>query len=150
MEKQDKHFSDLMLEEFKRIRENDPDSSIDVWDVFISLVGKEKNHLLVMKADLPILESLVQGNSIIKTSRNLGIPSKAVRIVSALWGIEPLELTLDFNPLLVYNRGMSDVEMREKLKDIIFEDLSLEVYKTIIDNIETYLSIVDYIEEFDK
>jgi hypothetical protein len=150
MEKQDKHFSDLMLEEFKRIRENDPDSSIDVWDVFISLVGKEKNHLLVMKADLPILESLVQGNSIIKTSRNLGRPSKAVRIVSALWGIEPLELTLDFNPLLVYNRGMSDVEMREKLKDIIFEDLSLEVYKTIIDNIETYLSIVDYIEEFDK
>ena len=150
MEKQDKHFSDLMLEEFKRIRENDPDSSIDVWDVFISLVGKEKNHLLVMKADLPILESLVQGNSIIKTSRNLGIPSKAVRIVAALWGIEPLELTLDFNPLLVYNRGMSDVEMREKLKDIIFEDLSLEVYKTIIDNIETYLSIVDYIDEFDE
>jgi hypothetical protein len=145
-----RHFSDLMLEEYNRLREDEPEINHSVWDVFISLVGREKNHLLVMKADLPIIEGLAEGQSVIRVSRSLGIPSKAIRRVADIWGIEPMEVALDFNPVLVYNRGMTPEQMKYKLEDILFDEISLETYEKIINNIEAYLDIVKYIEEVDE
>lgn len=146
----DKAFSELMLDEFNRLRQEQPDRILSVWDVFMSLVSREKRHLSVIKADLLIIEVLAQGNSIIRVSRMLGIPSKVVRKVASLWGVEPMELTLDFNPLMVYNKGMSAIGMKNKMQDIMFKDVDIAIFEQAISNIEIYHTLLDYVDEFDN
>lgn len=125
-------------------------SNVTVWDAFLSLVEGEDTFLLSMKADVPILECLAKGFSLGRTAGYLSIPAKDVQTVADVWGVTPSKVTLDFNPLLVYNRGMSGQELKNHMSDILPTPLSDREYDSIIANIEVYNTVDRYLREMDN
>lgn len=122
-----------------------------VWGAFLKLVGTEHDRaVMAMKADLPIVERIATGTSVRAAARQFSIDSHVVYEVAKLWGLTPLEETLDFNPLLVYTRGMTPDQMEEHMVDILPIRLKKIDYEHIINNIERYKDMADFIEERDK
>lgn len=142
-------FIDLVLEEWERLRKTAHDVSL--WDAFTSLVRENVPvYLLTLKADMDIIEYIAQGYNISAVHRMTGIASKDIREVIDTWGLQPLEQTLDFNALLMYNRGMTASELSYKMNDFLPKPLSFDVYEKIIHNIERYYDLERFIKEHEK
>lgn len=130
-------FSRMLLNEWNRLRETKLD--VTLWEAFLSLVGdKVPHYILALRADYDILHLLVSGNSVLSVYRKTGIPTKEIRNVAFTWGITPMNETLDFDPLLVYNENMTPEQMMNKMNYLLPKPLSLDVYKIIIENIEQF------------
>lgn len=142
---------DIWLEEFDKLREENPHKEITAWDVFLSLTsGKQEKYLLTLKADIDILRKIAEGNSLIRISRALSIPSKSIREVASTWGMEPLIETLDFNPLIVYNRGMTAEEMWAHVETIVPSIPDVKEFYRIVLNAERYNDLIDFLKESDN
>jgi hypothetical protein len=137
------------MEEWHRLKETTMDA-VTVWDAFISLIkDKFPVYLVTLKADILLLEYIAGGLSVNFIFQKEGIPSKVVRKTAFTWGLVPLEQTLDFNPLMVYNSGMTSSSLELRMNDILPSPLRSSVYKTIIDNIERYLELKEILRKED-
>ncbi len=76
-----------------------------------------------------------------------GIPSKAIRKVAFTWGMEPLEQTLDFNAVLMYNRGTTVDTLYMSMNDFLATPLPYETYEIVIQNIEKYFDLERFLRE---
>ena len=139
----------VLMEEWHRLRETTTDE-VSLWDAFISLIkDKFPVYLVTLKADILILEYIAGGLSVNFIFQKTGIPSKVVRKTAFTWGLVPLEQALDFNPLMVYNNGMSPSALELHMNEILPNPLRSSVYKTIIDNIERYLELKEILRKED-
>src|SRR3989304_8344452 len=99
-----KALKEELLDEYYRLRE-ETSKGLTAWDVVYSYLVRQgaEGYLITLKADIEILKLIAEGLSVSSISNRLGTSSKSVLTAANLWGMEPLELTLDFNPFLVYN-----------------------------------------------
>lgn len=149
--REEEFLKDIVMAEWDRLREKHPNATITVWDAFISLASdKEDSYVLMLKADLEILKKIAEGHSLIKISRSMNIPSKTIRRVAAVWGMEPLTQTLDFNPLMVYNKGMSWLELMSKVEGILPNMPDEETLRTAHSNVERYIDLFDFLGEIER
>jgi len=126
-------------------------SEVSVWDAFISLLEKGTDvHILILKADLEILKFIAGGYSIRSTARLIGISTEEVNTVIRTWGfIPPIGETLDFNPLLVYNDGMSAKDFMFEVNDVLPIPINFSDAETIVLNIERYRDLERIAKEND-
>lgn len=138
---------ELITEEWERLSALRLD--VTVWDAFISLVkDKAEVYLLILEADLEILRFIADGYSVKATARIMDIPTVEVNMVIKAWGfLPPLGETLDFNPLLVYNMGMSAVDFMYEVNDVLPIPITLSDAETIVLNIERYKDLERLVEE---
>jgi len=138
---------ELITEEWERLIALRLD--VTVWDAFISLVkDKAEVYLLILEADLEILRFIADGYSVKATARIMDIPTVEVNMVIKAWGfLPPLGETLDFNPLLVYNMGMSAVDFMYEVNDVLPIPITLSDAETIVLNIERYKDLERLVEE---
>ena len=123
---------------------------VSLWDAFVSLVKDRVSvYLITLKADMTLLEYIARGLSVRSIFQKTGIPSKMVRKAAFTWGLTPLHKTLDFNPFLVYNSGMTPSMLELLMKDILQEPLDLVTCKTIITNIERYKELQEILRKED-
>lgn len=141
-----KNFTDSLLNLWNQLQVESPDTTL--WDAFIVMVGdKAPTYMLYLKADIDILKYVAQGSNIMSIHRRTGIPSKAIRNVVFTWGVTPLEETLDFDALLVYNSGMRAETLAEKMNDLLPIPMEIAIYGQIIANIERYNELNTLIKE---
>lgn len=139
----------VLMDEWYRLWSITSDD-VSLWDAFISLIkDKVPVYLVTLKADMLVLEYVAGGLSISSIFQTTGIPSKFVRKIAFIWGLTPLELTLDFNPLSVYNVGMTPRTLELQMNEILSKPLDSAVYETIINNIERYLELQDILRKED-
>ena len=143
------NLSEILMKELKSLRTTEDAPTL--WDAFVSLVGDQVPvHVLILKADMRILQHIAEGRAVRAIHQMTGIPSKAVRKIAFTWGMEPVDEDLDFNALLVYNSGMT-VEMFEfKMNELLPLPLNSSIYKRLIENIERYLDLQLVLEEEDS
>jgi len=140
----------ILLKEWHKLKDTTGED-VSLWDVFISLIkDKVPVYLVTLKADIFILKYIASGLSINTIFQRTGIPSKAVRKVAFTWGLTPLEETLDFNPLLVYNMGMSPESLKAHMDEILPRPVSLELCEIAINNIERYFELDRILREEDR
>ncbi len=138
----------IIMEEWHRL--NTTTEDVSVWDAFISLIkDKVPVYLVTLKADMLVLEYIAGGLSASSIFQKTSIPSKVVRKTAFTWGLVPLKEALDFNPLLVYNSGMTPEMLEFRMNDILPEPLDLLTYEIVIDNIERYLELREILRKED-
>jgi hypothetical protein len=96
---------------------------------------------------LPIIEKLADGFSVASVANFFAISSKDVYEVAEIWGIRPLEFTLDFNPLLVYNRGMTLESFLAEINEYLPIPLKRETAVISLVNVKRYYEILDFLKE---
>lgn len=139
-------FSESIIKEWERLRSEKTDVSL--WEAFTNLVKDSvQPHVLTLRADMDIVRYLAQGYNVSAIHRMTGIPSKAVRKIAFTWGLEPLEETLDFNVFLMYNRGMTADMLFRRMNDFLPKPLPYETYITVINNIERYYDLEEFLQE---
>jgi len=139
-------FIEQILTEWEHLRSQRHDVSL--WDAFVSLVkDKVPVYLITLRADIDIIKHIAQGYNIPAIHRMTGIPSKEIREVAFTWGLEPLETTLDFNALLMYNSGMTADILYARMNDFMASPLSFDVYEEVIHNIERYYDLEKFLLE---
>jgi len=145
-----KTFRESMNERLDSLRELRRDREITVWDLFLSLVdGRVEQYILVLKADLPILELLARGMSPSYIAGTMGIKTAEVVEVANLWGFKPLNVTLDFNPFYVYKDDMPvDVFMLE-INEILAIPISLDMARNVVYNIKQLKNVKLFLEDVD-
>jgi hypothetical protein len=140
-----------LLDEYYRLRE-ETSKGLTAWDVVYSYLVRQgaEGYLITLKADIEILKLIAEGLSVSSISNRLGTSSKSVLTAANLWGMEPLELTLDFNPFLVYNNEDTPDSLMAKINEILAIPINRHTAKTLIYNIEKYYDFIDFIEEEDE
>ena len=130
------------------VDEMDSLQTTDVWEAVLSLFSKhEEKYILCLKADLPIIEALAKGFSSASVANSFAISSKDVFEVSNTWGVTPLDFTLDFNPLMVYNRDMTVDSFVAEMNDYLPIPLKRDTAVIVVRNILRYLDLLDFIVE---
>ncbi len=144
-----KAFMELLLTEWERLQSEK--SGVTLWDAFVSLTkDKAPVYLLTLKADIELIKYMASGYTIAAMHRMTGIPSKAIREIAFTWGLEPLEETLDFDALLVYNSGMTGEQLANKMNELLPIPVSNDICNSIIYNIERYLDLERILREEDN
>lgn len=140
--------TDALFSEWNLLRAIDPDTTL--WDAFVSLVDdRVPTYILIMKAEIDIIKYIAMGQSLATIHRKTGIPSKDVRKIAFTWGVEPIQSTLDFNPLMVYNVGTTPEMMEDRMNDLLAIPLSSDIYIDIVNNVERYLDMKTVLQEND-
>jgi len=134
---------------YREIYDKNPDST--VWDAFLEISKLfEPVYITCLKSDIEILNLISQGYSAKDTAAKLYVDTKDVMAAARVWGMfEPVRETLDFNSLLVYNRGMSFMEFEHTVGDISPVAISREELKCVFYNIEKYNDLLDHLDEYE-
>jgi len=123
----------------------------NVWELVLDAFSeKQEKYIIVLKADITIIEALAQGLSPHAISFRLGLSSKSIYEVCRIWGITPLEETLDFNPLLLYNDKITATALMLDINEILAIPITLDTAQIVINNIERYLELKKFLEEIDE
>ncbi len=140
-----------ILSEWERLNAENPDG-VTLWDAVVSLLRERTDvYLLVLKADINLIRMSAEGHAARNIARTLGVSTKEVSEVLSTWGLRAtLAQTLDFNPLMVYNPGMTDVELQAEVNQFMPFDITRYDAETIIWNVEKYLDLVKFLEENDE
>lgn len=143
---------DFCLKKADELKDKYPDKRFSSWDI-ISLVLAEHSgydvYFLTLKADIDVIKLIAEGLSASGIANRLSIPSQRVYEVARLWGLEIFNSSLDFNPMFVYHNGMSCQELESILYDILPIPITHHGAQVIIDNIEKYYDLLEFIEEYD-
>lgn len=135
----------------EELEDSDADlDSLTPWDIFVRIFSEHEDvYVLVLKADLPILERIASGLSVRSVASSFGIASKAVMDAVDLWGMEPVTETLDFSPLIIYYDGMTPEQLTRHINDIIPKPINIDTAERIINNIKRYNDLYRFIEEME-
>lgn len=126
-------------------------SDMSVWDLFTAVVPESDAKMtMLLKADLPVLELLVEGQTPGQVARTLGISQAAVSQVADLWNINVTLKALDINPLLVYNDGMGEKQFVEEFSDSSLYDHSNKDLIGYYENVLTYRGLLEFLDEVEE
>lgn len=133
--------------------ENSPRTGgkIGPWDIALAVFGNvEETYMLTLKADMFILNKIAEGFSTHSISLILGIPEKDVMNVSRIWGFLPVDTTLDFSPLYVYESGMSPLQIVSEINSILSIPITIHDAKKLIHNAERYYELLEFMREEER
>jgi hypothetical protein len=123
-------------------------NDLTIWDLFTNIVPESDAKMtMLLKADLPLLELLVGGQTIGQVARTLGISQAAVAKVAELWNINVSLKTLDINPLFLYNDDMRFDEFAEDFSDSSLRSYSKKELQDYFDNVLTYVGLIEFLRE---
>lgn len=122
-----------------------------LWDVLVEVLAEKGNmepFVIWILSDLPVLEAVAKGHSLSYIASFLEMPQREVIATCNVWGIQCFRHTLDFDPTLVYNDGMTMEEFQVKLDPILPSMPATEVLEDAIINVEKYRRVRELLEEW--
>ena len=141
------------LEKADELANKYPDKKFTTWDIVARVLSESSGcdiHLLTLKADLDVIKLITEGLSASSIANRLSIPSQHIYIVANTWGLELLDFTLDFNPLLIYKDDMSADEFMLYINEILPIPITPNGAKVIVNNIEKYYDLLNFLEEYNN
>jgi len=135
------------------LAEKYPNKTFTSWEVIAKVLSEssgEDVYYLTLKADLDVIRLIAEGLSVSGIANRLSVRSIYVYSVAKTWGLTPMELTLDFNPLLIYKHGMSADELEIYINEILPIPVTHVGARDIVNNIEKYYDFVECLEEYDN
>lgn len=124
-----------------------------LWDVLVAVLSKKGNiepFVIWILSDLPVMGLVARGHSINYIANFLEIPSKEVISTCKVWGMIGFKQTLDFDPMMMYNEGMTVDEFRVRLSPILTTMPSDETLEDSIINVEKYRSICKLLDAWEE
>jgi hypothetical protein len=124
-----------------------------LWDVLVIVLSKHGNvepFIIWILSDLPVMELTAKGHSVNYIASFLEMPSREVVSTCKTWGMRCFKQTLDFDPTLVYNDGMTVEAFAAKLEPVISVMPSNEILEDAIINVEKYRSIIKLLKEWEE
>lgn len=145
-----KTFRDAMNEQLESFRATHRDREITVWELFLSLVdAKGDLYILALKADMPILERIARGMSPSSIAGQMGIKTTDVVNASKLWGFEPLNVTLDFDPSFILDGEMSADAFMAEINEILAIPIDLDTARKVVYNSNHLKNVKLFLEDVD-
>lgn len=135
------------------LAEKYPNKVFTSWEVIAKVLSEssgEDVYYLTLKADLDVIRLIAEGLSVSGIANRLSVRSIYVYSVAKTWGLNVMESTLDFNPLLIYKQGMSAEELEMYINEILPIPVTHIGARDIINNIEKYYDFVKCLEEYDN
>jgi len=124
-----------------------------LWDVLVMVLAKQGNvepFIIWILSDLSVIELVARGHSMNYIANFLEMPSKEVASTCKTWGMRGFKQTLDFDPVMVYNEGMTVDEFRAKLSPTVAIMPSDEILEDAIINVEKHRSINKLLKEWEE
>ncbi len=124
-----------------------------LWDVLVRVLAKQGNvepFIIWILSDLPVIELVAKGHSVNYVANFLEMPSREVTATCKTWGMSGSKQTLDFDPVMMYNEGMTVDEFRAKLSPTMAVMPSDEILEDAIINVEKYRSISKLLKEWEE
>jgi len=150
MRKEITNLKDIFIKQLELMESKDK-KYYSVWDIAVEVLSKNSSKLiLTLKADLLLIRLIVEGYSQFSISKKLGIPAKDVFDTAKLWGLTPLEITVDINPLSVYRDTMTADAFLEEYTLLSPIKMHKKELETVINNILQYKNIVKFLEEMEE
>lgn len=143
----------LCLEKADDLAIKYPNKKFSSWDIISKVLSESSGcdiYLITLKADIDVLKLIAEGLSASSIANRLSIPSQIVYEVSNTWGMNILDSSLDFNPMYVYHEGMSTDEMMVSINDVLSLPITPTGAKHIVNNIERYYDLLNFLEEYDN
>ncbi len=146
----DKDFlGDINLDDLvEKVYRNNPQSTL--WDVIVAVLAKKGNiepFIIWVLSDLPVIEMTARGMSLSYIAEFIEVHEKEIASICKTWGIIPNKETLDFDPIKVYNDGMSVGEMQARLDPVLTYVPSIELLENVIINVDKFLRVKELLEE---
>jgi hypothetical protein len=142
----------LCLKKADELAEKYPNKRFSSWDIISKVLSESSGYdiyLITLKADIGVLKLIAEGLSASSIANRLSIPSQIVYEIANTWGMVILDFSLDFNPMYVYEDGMTFVELSTSINDILSVPIATEAAKNIINNINKYYDFVEFLKEYD-
>lgn len=127
-------------------------SKATLWDVFVELLSTSANidpYRIWIMSDYPILELIATGMDIGYIADFLEIPKQEVIATCKIWGLTIPNETLDFNPLLVYNEGMTVDEVYEKIEPVLHTPLDKRTLDGIMVSVDKFREVRKMLDEWE-
>jgi hypothetical protein len=124
-----------------------------LWDVIVEYISKKGNtepYILWILSEFEVLHLIAKGFDAPQISRALHIPITTVEKTSKIWGVSCMEQTLDFDPLHVYDEGMTAEDMSNKMFLVSPFVPNIRILKTCVGNIEKYLAVKNLLDEWEE
>lgn len=140
------------LNKASELEEKYPNKKFSSWDIIANVLSESSGypvHFLTLKADLEVIKLIAEGLSSSSIANRLSISSQHIYNVAKTWGLDIFDATLDFNPMFVYRDGMSSEELMILINDILPIPVTATGAKMIVNNIEKYYDLIDFLEEYE-
>lgn len=124
-----------------------------LWDVLVVVLSKQGNvepFIIWILSDLPVMGLVARGHSANYIASFLEMPSKEVTATCTTWGMRCFKQTLDFDPTMVYNEGMTVAEFKTKVAPLLAVMPPDEIFEDAIINVEKYRSICKLLDKWEK
>lgn len=146
-------FSDIDLNKIAEDVWRKKGKSATLWDVLVEVLAEKADtepFVIWMMSDFSVIELVARGHGIDYIMDVLDISKKDIMSTCKTWGMICLKETLDFDPVLVYNTGMTMLEYKEKLRPILYYVSDDEDLENTIINVEKYRSVKKLLDEWRK
>lgn len=124
-----------------------------LWDVIVAYFSK-KGHvnpcILWILSEFDALRLIARGFDSGHISQVLGISTRNVEEIGKRWGMPCVKQTLDFDPLVVYTKGMAAEEMFGKIAITSPIAPNMDDIRICITNIEKYLEVKNMLDEWEN
>jgi len=140
------------LKKAELLAEKYPTKKFSSWDIIANVLSESSGYpvyFFTLKADLDVVELIAEGLSASSIANRLSIPSQHVYNVAKIWGLDIMDSTLDFNPMYIYKDDMSAQDMMCGINEILSIPITLHGAKCIVNNIERYYDLRDFLEEYE-
>lgn len=124
-----------------------------LWDVLVKLLtlksGVEPIVIWIL-SDWPIIELVAKGYDRQYIADFLEISPKTIGAVCRTWGLVPFAEILDFDPTSVYVEDMTVDDLQKKLEPVLAIMPPLEILEDCIINVQKYLKIKQFLNDWEK
>lgn len=144
---------EICIRKAEELNNKYPLKKFSTWDVIVNVLSESSGYpvyFLTLKADLDVLRLIAEGLSASSIANRLSISSQYIYGIAKTWGLTVLDATLDFNPMYVYQRSMTPQDMMWVINEILPIPISMPDAKTIVNNIEKYYDLRDFLEEYEN
>jgi hypothetical protein len=145
-------FKAIFLAKADEMAEKYPHKTFTSWEIIANVLSESSGYdvyYLTLKADLDVIRLIAEGLSMSSIANRLSVKSMYVYTVAKTWGLDVMETTLDFNPLLIYKEGMSAEELEMYINEILPIPITPMGAQNIVNNIEKYYDFIEILKEYD-
>ena len=146
-------FKAIFLAKADEMLDKYPNKTFTSWEIVAKVLSESSGydvHYLTLKADLDVIKLIAEGLSASSISNRLSVSSLYVYAVAKTWEMYILDSTIDFNPLLIHQDGISAEDLMVYINEILPLPITLKGAKDIVINIEKYYDFVKFLEEYDN
>lgn len=129
------------------------DKNSTLWDLVAHAIAESANikpYIIWILSDFPVIEAIARGYGLDYVRDSLDIKRQDIVSTCRVWGLFYWTETLDFDPLLSYNSGMTVEEYKESLRPVLATMPSDDTIKNAINNVEKYRSIKELLDEWEN